>query len=346
MIRMRVLSLAWALSSMTWFMFAADPGMAEGDHLAVELTDGSILVAESEIDSIPVKTDVSKVDILTSMIRKIEFNHDSGKSKVTFRNHDKLEGIIGLDRIEIKTMFGEVTLTSSQIAAITIIPELFEGLILHYDFEEDEGGRVTDRSSGGNHGKVVGAEWRKDEDLGGVYAFDGKDDYINCGKGPSLNHFGGGISVSAWVKPSSVGRYYHGIVTKEFQEGSQDSWHFGFNRGRYSWFAGLPNTGVMFIGRRVVTDKWTHIVGTYDGQAFAYYVDGVPNPVRPSRLPIKTDPDRPLLIGADCNNGVTMSEFYHGLIDEVMLWNRALSKADVRKLYRRKAAAGAKRGPE
>jgi hypothetical protein len=88
------------------------------------------------------------------------------------------------------------------------------------------------------------------------------------------------------------------------------------------------------------TDKWTHITVVFDHSAFRHYVDGMLNSSTSYSSPIsyiKSSRNLPLLFGAT-NGGITdpasnLANYFRGLIDDVMIFNRSLSTEDVQLLY-------------
>lgn len=84
------------------------------------------------------------------------------------------------------------------------IPEsLKKHLVVYYTFDEP-GPTVVDHSGNGRHGTARGATWEKDGKVGGCYAFDGKDDWIDLGKGTISKAIDGtkAVTVAFWVKPN------------------------------------------------------------------------------------------------------------------------------------------------
>ena len=74
---------------------------------------------------------------------------------------------------------------------------------------------------------------------------------------------------------------------------------------------------------------WQHIVGTYDGLNERFYVDGVPQNSAGNSSPIYFD-GHDIMLGCDDNNG--NSEHYQGMLDELRIYNRPLSQAEIQAL--------------
>jgi hypothetical protein len=77
-------------------------------------------------------------------------------------------------------------------------------------------------------------------------------------------------------------------------------------------------------------NEWHHLVGTYDGASIRLYVDGAEDPASPVPYagPIHVD-DFPVWIGA---NAERPGRGFVGRIDEVLVWDRALTQAEILEL--------------
>src|SRR5262249_52871294 len=96
-----------------------------------------------------------------------------------------------------------------------------------------------------------------------------------------------------------------------------------------------PNTADPNGGGAVVTaGEWHHVAGTYDGKQIQLYIDGQPwgKPAPASGAVASMLPDSFVSIGSHSGRTVSPStmgnRFYKGLIDEVSIYNRALSPAE------------------
>lgn len=80
-------------------------------------------------------------------------------------------------------------------------------------------------------------------------------------------------------------------------------------------------------------DEWYHITYTYDDAANTHsmYINGNLVKTEDNYVSIGYD-THPLIIGADVENE-TLSYFFHGLIDDVRIYDRALTESEVETLY-------------
>ena len=203
-------------------------------------------------------------------------------------------------------------------------------------FEEGEGIDIHDESGYGNHGTFHGNPTPVFPD--GVYSgttalqFDGVDDYVDCGNDESLN-ITDEITISAWIYSIGEGVTWHGIISK----GNGQPYALTFNRpNRYLHFEthggpGTLNTSV----NTILFDKWTYVVATYNGSMQKIYINGIEKASRSASTDLVSNSES-LRVGQG-NNG----EFFKGRIDEVRIYNRALSASEIRKHY---AAGAAKHG--
>lgn len=182
-------------------------------------------------------------------------------------------------------------------------------------------------SWGTNHGTAAGAIFSTSAKLGShAGSFDGIDDFVQT----PLTNFPSGNSprtISAWIKkpPQAV----EGMI---FNYGTAQGWNFGdiqffiSTASNKSWF-GTP--GVYAQGTSIVTDNlWHLIVGTWDGNTFKIYVDNILEGSA-STTPLSTPLNK-------CVIGMNVYYGYHqffGFIDDINIWNRALSQGEVTELW-------------
>jgi len=198
----------------------------------------------------------------------------------------------------------------------------------HFNLTGIAGGIAHDTSGNGNDGTIYGAKWT-DGKFGSALSFDGVDDYVDCGNDASLN-ITDEITIEAWVnaKTFAGSGIYRGIVVKKediyyisngyaLVLGSPDNlWIFVVGDGSNDYRATAP----------AETDKWVHLVGVKDSNKIYLYVNGEEH-IGDSN-PVLGPTTNPVEIGK-----WTGQECFHGTIDEVRIYNRALNETEIQNNY-------------
>jgi hypothetical protein len=96
----------------------------------------------------------------------------------------------------------------SQVQAST------SGLVASYSFNEGSGTTVADSSGNGNTGSLAGATWTTAGKFGSALSFNGKSSRVIISDSPSL-HLSGGMTLEAWVSPSSVPTTWQDVIYKQ-----------------------------------------------------------------------------------------------------------------------------------
>ncbi|MHC5059129.1 MAG: LamG domain-containing protein, partial [Planctomycetota bacterium] len=201
------------------------------------------------------------------------------------------------------------------------------GLVGWWRFDEGRGTTARDSSGMSNHGTVTGgARWVRGR-LGGALEFDGKDDYVEVG---SVGVSGAAPrTIAGWARATTTD--FPGWATV-----------FGFSpavAGHGKYFDIARNNGGKYAlhvsGRDydlcAVDLRWHHLAATYDGSTIARYLDG--NLVGSITRALDTVDE--VCIGRRASK----PRHFPGLVDEVRIYSRALSAAEVAALYRAGASA-------
>ena len=230
-----------------------------------------------------------------------------------------------------------------------------ESLVLYLTFDDGKGEAAKDLSKHNNHGDLVGGPKWVTGKFNGALELDGVDDYVVVNKNDSLKFGQGSFSVEAWVNLSTkqttgnpggrlandrgtgAGGTLHGWQIKINNTGDGDK-KWGFNdsgiddaTGNY----GVYNAGWKVTAANYDNGEWYHVGIVYKaGTGLSFYV----NAALDGEVEIKKygslDNDLPVVIGAaianDGKEGVK-SQFFPGIIDEVRIWNRALSQQELEK---------------
>jgi hypothetical protein len=211
-------------------------------------------------------------------------------------------------------------------------------MVGYWKFDEGRGTTAND-SAGDNNGTVHGAEWTSGK-FNNALSFDGVDDYVEVPDDSSLRFMqSSSFTVSAWVMPVlEAGNHY--IVCKMRGGGRRSvfgylvTWNSvisGFSFGGDSSWKGyaLTETGRDSAPAR----NWYHVVGVYDDEDVRIYLNGELRGRRTFDLETgSTTPDKNLVIGAKSYDS-TIKAFFGGKIDEVRIYDGALSDAEIWALH-------------
>ena len=209
------------------------------------------------------------------------------------------------------------------------------GLVLYLPFDSpDENGVVRDASGAGNDGRVYGATWEAGGKFGGAYHFSitNLTDRIVIPNSDLLNP--DYITVSAWIKTRDTDGFWNRIVDKDYRKGYNLG--LGGDYNEKGWRGKLfsdGSAGFIASDRAVGDNRWHHVAATFDGKVVCCYIDGQ-GKIQSLKAPKRLDKNNwDLCIG----NSVTedqSGEFiaYDGLIDEVRIYNRALSADEIKAL--------------
>jgi hypothetical protein len=210
---------------------------------------------------------------------------------------------------------------------------LKRGLVLYYGFDKNDGERVSDKSGHGNYGEVRGATWVSGGRTpgNGACRFSGKEqEGITSSK--TLNY--ASFTFAVWVRGASVASGKEGVLGSSNwrlvgEDGDGEPWL----SGRGLEFAYRPSAKQrMGVGAAIPNmAKWIHCVGIWDSPTITLYIDG--KKVRASDIGRKSFGSGRLAVGRKVGRDVAMTESLRGIVDDVMIWNRAVSDAEVEQLY-------------
>jgi len=219
------------------------------------------------------------------------------------------------------------TMESCDALAIMVYPQGHDGLIAHYDFES---GDTRDSTGYGPAGILIGgASIVEDPARGSSLSLDGDGDYVDCGD-DARYQLSDKITVAVWAKSDGFDGDRQSILGKGdlawtlHRHRTSETVRFAcFDLQRENeWLGAAGET-------KVDDDCWHHLVGTYDGRIICVYIDGKQEGVTeaPGRLGIN---QASVVVGENLEaskRGLT------GLIDDVRIYNRALSPEEVTRLY-------------
>jgi chitodextrinase len=196
------------------------------------------------------------------------------------------------------------------------------GLVASYSFDAGTGTTAKDDSGHGNTGTITNASWTNGLH-GKALSFNGANSLVTIPDAPALD-FTSGMTLEAWVKPSALSGLWRTVVLKEMPG---ELAYALYAKGDTSAPSGIVNTGSEQFNRTRVTlslRRWTHLAATYDGKMSRFYLNGQLVAYASASGSILTS-NGSLDIGG--NN--VWNEWFNGVIDDVRVYNRALSASEV-----------------
>jgi len=206
--------------------------------------------------------------------------------------------------------------------------DLQAGLVGSWTFDEGEGTTAVDSSGNDNTGTIHGANWT-DGEFGSALEFDGQDDYVNVSTDASVTD--GNFTVSLWAKtPSNAS----GNNPAAISMGRPENWSNDLfilyigdnanteNNGVRIWWEGTTLTW----DENVTDGEWRHLVLTKEGQDLALYENG--EQVATGSTNTNTWNSTFVGIGA-ANNSGSITQHYRGQLDNVRVYNRVLTRAEI-----------------
>jgi len=196
------------------------------------------------------------------------------------------------------------------------------GLVAAYGFDEGTGTTVTDASGNGNTGTTSNATWAATGKFGKALQFNGTSARVNVPNAASLQ-LSTGMTLEAWVNPSAVSSAWRDVIYK-----GNDNYYLEAT----STNASRPDAGMIAGGSyadavgtsALAANTWSYLTETYDGSTLRLYVNGtqVASVAHTGAIASSTNA---LQIGGD----TIYSQYFAGLIDEVRIYNVALTAAQI-----------------
>jgi len=208
---------------------------------------------------------------------------------------------------------------------------LEEGLVGYWSFDEHTNVSVFDLTENDNDGSVTGANWT-DGILGEALELDGANLGIEIPDSTSLD-ITGELTLEAWVRITNHDQP-HTIFNKYNPPPSGATFILGTRESTGRVIFDINPDEHYKIGTTNLTDgQWHHVVGVFvPSTSLEIYVDGVKEEYTENvgSPPSAIDPnDRPLVIG----------RFFDGAMDELKIYNRALSEEEILVRYQKRAGS-------
>jgi glucose/arabinose dehydrogenase/PKD repeat protein len=197
------------------------------------------------------------------------------------------------------------------------------GLVAAYGFNEGTGTAVADASGTGNAGVTSSTSWTGAGRFGSALSFNGTSSRVTIADSASLD-LSTGMTLEAWVNPSSLGSAWRTVAFKQATAGMVYALYADNGGGRPTGQVDIGGEQNAIGTAQLPAGTWSHVATTYDGGTLRLYVNGtqVASKAQTGAIPASSSP---LQLGGNSIWG----EYFGGLLDEVRVYNRALSPAEI-----------------
>ena len=229
-------------------------------------------------------------------------------------------------RVKSRNAAGTLVTSGNYSFKTTSALDIITGLVAAYAFDEGAGVTTADFSGNARTGAINNAAWSADAKYGKALAF-------NLSGGPATGYLSappaglpatnGQQTISVWLSLNSRSSATQSVVSMmDTVQGV--SLQLGFKDSRAGvWQSG---GGWLVVGNQLPSKTWNHYAYTFDGQTHRFYFNGAE--VGNSTIVPRGANTNLLEIGR--NGGGT--EYFKGTLDEVRIYNRALTQAEIQAL--------------
>jgi hypothetical protein len=231
---------------------------------------------------------------------------------------------------------------SSNAQVPSYIPS--NGLVAWWPFN----GNANDESGNGNNGTVSGATLTTDRfgNPNKAYSFDGSSNYIDCGPLSAIPNTVGDITQSAWILAPLDQTPYCKMAIMSKRQVITQGWptigggsnggqsfpvvnqaYFFLNSQNYA--AGVANA--MHSTSLTNDGNWHLVTGVKSGSNYKLFFDGVLQASLTDSYSLTSNSN--LIIGHEAQWGFDCERWYSGKLDDIAIWNRALTDQEVVLLY-------------
>jgi len=303
-------------------------------RLMIELRDGSRVACKGLDDTLNFHSPaMGDMKLTWADIRSIRYaTSNTEMARLTATNGDVYEVQFAATAVTVETSFGKTELPVKLIRSITVSAagvsgQLPSGLVALWSGE----GNAND-SAGENNGTLHGGVTFAKGQVGQAFSFDGSTGFVSVPH-TSLWDFGNNpFTIAFWANFNSSRRQEDFIT---------DDNGYGLSQNKWAFWRGMQGNTLTFdvAGPRLenigkfpfspVPGQWYHIAMTREGSDWTFYTNGVMLGTTSVSITVPSM-NEPLTIG-NCGEGTA---YFDGLLDEVSIYNRALSAEEIQAVCR------------
>jgi len=231
-----------------------------------------------------------------------------------------------------------MSLISFFVVVLVLVSNVLAGLVAHWEFDDGAGIAAIDSSNNSHDGTLQGdPQWVPGIIGSGALSFDGSDGLVDVDHDESLS-ITNELTITVWVKLNDLNTYYF-LVCKQPSGTAGDNYP-----GNYEFRTEI-NSGALQFGHQetegeqytfytsdssIAVEQWHHVAVTViKGDLVEFYIDGVAAGSSEQSTNFGVLNNEPVRIGGR-KDGYS---FFNGILDDIRLYDRALSAVQIKKLY-------------
>jgi hypothetical protein len=225
-------------------------------------------------------------------------------------------------RVKSKDSVGNTATSADFTFTTTNLPDLSPGLVAAYGFDEGAWTSTADASGAGRTITLKGASWATTAKFGRALSFNGNNNYATA-SGAGLPAMNGSQTIAFWAYTTAKVTSAQSMVTI-YRTSPSASIQFGFKDS----LAGVRENGAWIVPGAIqpTTKAWHHYAYTFDGASHKIYIDAK-QVGSTTNAPATGNP-----AVLDVGRGSGSVEYFKGIIDEVVIYSRALSLTEIQAL--------------
>jgi hypothetical protein len=208
-------------------------------------------------------------------------------------------------------------------------PPVPPGLVVWWKLDEAAGtASAADSSGNGNAAALTGlaaaSAWKADRG-GRVLECDGTGGAL-AADSTSLDGIRNAITIAAWVSRPQLGGGYSVVLSRQVGTTNGEHYFLGLSNDTPGF---IGTVGTVFAPAALPTNQWVHLAATYDGTTIRIYQDGTQIASGAGTGTFAADTSKLTLCGNQNDAAGTIQERFTGRVDDVRVYDRALSAADI-----------------
>jgi len=314
---------------------------APTDRLQKLLLKDTLQLYVGEVKNVPLTVSPSNYHL--DSLRYIS----SDTSVVSISDSGVMKAIkVGIAQISITNISKSISVNTQVTVVPAPIDSLKLALIAYYPFNNSSG---IDSSGLGNNGTIYGATPVADRfgNANAAFHFDGSSSYISVKDNLYLRLYETDFTQNAWVKLDAYNPSYGSVILGKRIPGVANA-GYTFSIGGITNTPGMLTEGTVHFGpgggtgnnsygTKIVTLNQWHMVTcvySYANLTLSIYVDGVLDNVTPNIAAVNATVGANIYIGMDDPNSTDNGYYIQGTLDDIRIYNRAVSASEVQKLYK------------